>query len=97
MCAIRSPRLPTQHAWQQAKSHTATRPTTASDLLPIDTSLLSYPHTSTGRSQTAIKIAFKFHRLDKVLFNRVNRHLIRFQPACLSAQEELMRSSLMAK
>lgn len=63
---------------------------------PIDTSQLSYPHTNTGRNQTAIKIAFKFHGLDNVLFNRVNRHLIRFQPACLSAHEELMCSSLMA-
>lgn len=63
---------------------------------PIDTSLLSYPHTNTSRNQTAINISFKFHGVDKVLFNRVNRHLIRFQPACLSAQEELMRSSLMA-
>ncbi|ATP09168.1 uncharacterized protein Asalp_19660 [Aeromonas salmonicida subsp. pectinolytica 34mel] len=96
LSAIRSPRLPIQHAWQQTKSHSATRRATASDLPPIDTSLLSYPHTNTGRNQTAIKIAFKFHGVDNVLFNRVNRHLIRFQPACLSAQEELMRSALMA-
>ncbi|WP_265432488.1 hypothetical protein, partial [Aeromonas salmonicida] len=59
LCAIRSPRLPTQHAWQQTKSHAATRPAIALDLPPIDTREFNFEVQFPIKNQAAFRSSSK--------------------------------------